>query len=126
MCEKLTPAQQAKLPDAKLLSVHIRQVAQLLKAEGIAIEPQLLFTANGRKKLRPQLMLREELQVKPELADQPVPAGHLGRPAHADTEVAYSAAIPPKAGAQDRMVVKEPEVLAAVGVRPDSRVPLAR
>lgn len=52
----LTPSQQAKLPDAKLMSVHIRQVAQVFKAEGIEIEPQLLFTSNGRKKLRPQLL----------------------------------------------------------------------
>lgn len=53
---KLTPAQQAKLADATLMSVHIRQVAQLLKAERVEIEPQLLFTSNGRKKLRPQLL----------------------------------------------------------------------
>lgn len=53
---KLTPAQEAKLPEARLMSVHIRQVAQLLKAEGVEIEPQLLFTSNGRKKLRPQLL----------------------------------------------------------------------
>ena len=53
---KLTPAQQAKLQDAKLMSVHIKKVAKLLEAEGIEIEPQLLFTSNGRKKLRSQLL----------------------------------------------------------------------
>lgn len=60
---KLTPAQEAKLPEAKLMSVHIRQVAQLLKAEGIQIEPQLLFTSNGRKKLRPQLLGHPEMYL---------------------------------------------------------------
>ncbi len=38
------------------MSVHIRKVAELLKEEGVEIEAQLLFTANGRKKLRPQLL----------------------------------------------------------------------
>ena len=53
---KLTPAQQARLQGARAISVHIRKVAKLLKAEGVEIEPQLLFTSNGRKKLRPQLL----------------------------------------------------------------------
>lgn len=53
---KLTPAQQAKLQDAKRMSVHIKKVAKLLEAEGVEIEPQLLFTSNGKKKLRSQLL----------------------------------------------------------------------
>lgn len=43
------------LIEARIVSVNIRRVAQILKREGIPLEAGLFFTAAGREKLRPQL-----------------------------------------------------------------------
>lgn len=64
--------------------------------------------------------------VKEEPADHQLPADHPGRPVSADTEVAYSAAIPPRTAAGDCMVVRVPEVLPAMAERRDNRAPQVR
>jgi hypothetical protein len=60
---ELTPAQKAKLENAKAMSVNIRSVGRILKAQGVEFEPGLLFTENGRKKLRPKLLAYPEMYL---------------------------------------------------------------
>jgi len=60
---ELTPKQKPQLPVIKLLSLNIRQVARILRTEGVPIEAGLLFSRNGRKKLRPQLNAMHDMQV---------------------------------------------------------------
>jgi hypothetical protein len=59
------------------------------------------------------------------LEDHQERADPQGRRVPADTEAAYSAALPPKTVAEACMVARAPEVLAVAADRRDSRVPLA-
>ena len=73
-----------------------------------------------------QSMLREGQQVKQESAGHQALVEEPGRPAPADMEAVYSAALPHKTALQVRTELRVPEALAAMADRRDSRVPLAR